>query len=85
MITLEILITAYSSLGSPDRPSSGEADPILMDEPLLKEIAAKRNCTPAQVCTFQGVNFLNCLKQQFFSQMYILKVSFIKKLTFRTT
>ncbi len=45
-----ILITAYSSLGSPDRPGCGEADPVLMAEPLVKEIAAKRNCSPAQVC-----------------------------------
>ncbi|CAB3988451.1 aldo keto reductase [Paramuricea clavata] len=52
-----IIITAYSSLGSPDRPGSGEADPVLMDEPLVKEIAAKRNCSPAQVLLAWGVNY----------------------------
>jgi diketogulonate reductase-like aldo/keto reductase len=45
-----IIITAFSSLGSSDRPGYGEADPVLMEEPLIKEIAAKRNCSPAQVC-----------------------------------
>ena len=46
-----ILITAYSSLGSRDRPIGREGDPVLMEEPLVKEIAEKRKCTPAQVCT----------------------------------
>ena len=51
-IFLGILITAYSSLGSSDRPISEEADPVLMNEPLIKEIAEKRKCSPAQVCLY---------------------------------
>jgi diketogulonate reductase-like aldo/keto reductase len=49
-ILIGIIITAFSSLGSSDPPGYGEADPVLMDEQLIKEIAAKRNCSPAQVC-----------------------------------
>ncbi|CAB4002365.1 aldo keto reductase [Paramuricea clavata] len=52
-----IIITAFSSLGSAGRPRYGEADPVLMDEPLIKEIAAKRNCSPAQVLLAWGVNY----------------------------
>ena len=54
-----ILITAYSSLGSPDRPSRfiEEADPVLMDEPIVKEIATKRNCSAAQVLLAWGINY----------------------------
>lgn len=52
-----ILLTAYSSLGSPDRPGSGEADPVLMDEPIVKEIAGKRNCSIAQVSVVGGQKY----------------------------
>uniref|UniRef100_UPI003754C557 aldo/keto reductase n=1 Tax=Salmonella sp. s54412 TaxID=3160128 RepID=UPI003754C557 len=50
-----ILITAYSSLGSPDRPLYGESDPVLMEQPLVKEIAKKRNCSPAQALLAWGL------------------------------
>lgn len=46
-----ILITAYSPLGSPDRPARvlDETDPILMEDPVLKEIAGRVGYTPAEV------------------------------------
>ncbi|MGK7930292.1 MAG: aldo/keto reductase [Microcystaceae cyanobacterium] len=46
-----ILLTAYSPLGSGDRPDSLKKDdePVLLDHPLLKEIGEKYQITPAQV------------------------------------
>ena len=46
-----IHVTAYSPLGSPDRPAvlRGAAEPVLLEQPLIRSIAAARGCTPAQV------------------------------------
>lgn len=46
-----IHITAYSPLGSPDRPSrlSAGAGRAILDEQVVKDIAALHGCTPAQV------------------------------------
>lgn len=46
-----IHITAYSPLGSQDRPAGlkGADEPVLLKNPVIEAIAAERGCTPAQV------------------------------------
>ncbi|KAJ8031905.1 Aldose reductase [Holothuria leucospilota] len=44
-----ILVTAYSPLGSPDRSWTTEKDPNIQEDPVVKKIAEHKGCTPVQL------------------------------------
>ena len=45
-----IVMEAYSPLGSPARPWKGDAEPVVMEDPVVVELAEKYGATPGQVC-----------------------------------
>ncbi|WP_258098713.1 aldo/keto reductase [Marinoscillum pacificum] len=53
-----IHMTAYSPLGSMDRPARAKSDdePILLEQPIIEKIAESHNATPAQVLISWSIN-----------------------------
>ena len=52
-----IVVEAYGPIGSPGRPNSFKSkdDPIVLDDPVVKDVAAKHGATAAQVSWFFSV------------------------------
>lgn len=48
-LLIGMVFAAYSPLGAPARPFRTDTDPVVMEDPIIKDIAAKHNATPAQV------------------------------------
>lgn len=48
-ILIGIVFQCYGPLGSPGRVVIESSDPVIMDDPIIKELASKYNATPAQV------------------------------------
>jgi len=48
-------VTAYSPLGNPNRPVQSPDDPVLMEEPIVNQIAAEKGMTVAQVLIRWGL------------------------------
>ena len=44
-----IVFQAYAPLGSPGRWNQQSDDPVVMEDPIIKEIAEKHGATPGQV------------------------------------
>ena len=60
---LGIAFEAYSPLGSPARFNAKPGDPVVMDDPVVKEIASKHGVSPAQVRAYfiNNVLAIECL------------------------
>ena len=43
------MFEAYAPIGSPTRMFKQDSDPVVMEDPVIKEIAEKHSATPAQV------------------------------------
>ena len=45
---------AYAPLGSPNHWMAAESDPVVLESPVINEIAKKKGATSAQVCKQHG-------------------------------
>ena len=56
-----IIFEAYSPIGSPGRFMKKENEPVLLEDPVIIEIASKYNATPAQVSDNLFVFYVLCM------------------------
>ncbi len=50
-----IALTAYGPLGAPNRTPKNPADPVLLEDEVVLQLAKKYSKTPAQICLKWGV------------------------------
>lgn len=73
IIQLGIVFEAYSPLGNPGRPTKGDDDPSVLEDPVINEIATKHNVGPAQVSIhpFYACMCPFCINMNLFSLDYM--------------
>lgn len=69
LIIIGIALEAYAPLGSPTRMSPSPDEPVVMEDPVVKEIASKHGATPAQVRIYNV--FFTCILKHVFSLLLL--------------
>ena len=84
IVIIGIVFEAYAPLGSPGRWDVKSDDPVVMEDPVIKEIAEKHNATPGQVlsihvytyCCFYNTNCRCSCEYNYFTNLHCLYASY---------